>query len=164
MGFPPMQPAADATVSRPHVYQDGRTATLMLSERERPYPEGRLIVSRTDLNGIITHCNEAFVEISGYAREELIGQPHCILRHPDIPRAVYEDLWNTLKSGKKWFGYVKNLCKDGSHYWVYATAVPNMRGGKIVGYSSVRREPSRRKIEEAAARYKEMIAAEERAP
>jgi len=164
MGFPPMQPAADATVSRPHVYQDGRTATLMLSERERPYPEGRLIVSRTDLNGIITHCNEAFVEISGYAREELIGQPHCILRHPDIPRAVYEDLWNTLKAGKKWFGYVKNLCKDGSHYWVYATAVPNMRGGKIVGYSSVRREPSRRKIEEAAARYKEMIAAEERAP
>jgi len=164
MSFPPMQPAADATVSRPHAYHDGRTATLMLSERERPYPEGRLIVSRTDLNGIITHCNEAFVEISGYTREELIGQPHCILRHPDIPRAVYEDLWNTLKAGKKWFGYVKNLCKDGSHYWVYATAVPNMRGGKIVGYSSVRREPSRRKIEEAVAQYKEMIAAEERAP
>ncbi len=164
MSFPPMQPAADAGEARAHRYHDGRTSTLMTSAREQPYPEGRLIVSRTDLNGIITHCNEAFVEISGYTRDELIGQPHCILRHPDIPRAVYKDLWDTLQAGRKWHGYVKNLCKDGSHYWVYATAVPNLRAGKVVGYSSVRREPSRRKIEEAQARYKTMLATEEQAP
>lgn len=160
MSFPPQTPASDATHERPHSYHDGRTSTLMVSQRERPYPEGRLIVSRTDLNGTITHCNDAFVEISGYTRDELIGQPHCILRHPDIPRAIYQDLWSTLQAGKKWHGYVKNLCKDGSHYWVYATAVPNRRGGQVVGYSSVRREPSRKKIAEAEARYKEMLATE----
>lgn len=162
MSFPPMLPAADAKDERAHRYHDGRTSTLKTSPRERAYPEGRLIVSRTDLNGTITHCNEAFVEISGYSRDELIGQPHCILRHPDIPRAVYKDLWDTLQAGKKWHGYVKNLCKDGSHYWVYATAVPNLRGGKVVGYSSVRREPSRKKITEAEALYKTMLASEVR--
>lgn len=164
MNFPPMQPAADATDARPHRYHDGRSNTLMTSQRERPYPEGRLIVSRTDLDGIITHCNEAFVEISGYTRDELIGQPQCILRHPDIPRAMYKDLWDTLQAGRKWHGYLKNLCKDGSHYWVYATAVPNLRNGEAIGYSSVRREPSRRKIAEAETQYKKMLAAEESTP
>ena len=160
MAFPPMQPAADATLAREHTYHDGSSRTVMLSEREIPYPEGRLIISRTDLDGILTHANDAFIELSGYAREDLIGQPHAILRHPDMPRAAFKDLWTTVAAGKKWHGYVKNLCKDGSHYWVYATAVPNVRGGKIVGYTSVRRQPSRAKIAEITATYKEWLAKE----
>lgn len=164
MDFPPMQPAADATEAHTHKYYDGRTSTLMVSSRERPYPEGRLIVSRTDLDGIITHCNAAFVEISGYERDELIGQPQAILRHPDIPRSVYKDLWDTLRGGKKWHGYLKNLCKDGSHYWVYATVLPNVRHGKVVGYSSVRREASRSKINEANETFKRLRASEEGSP
>jgi aerotaxis receptor len=155
-----MQPAADATVAREHTYHDGSSRTVMVSEREIAYPQGRLIISRTDLDGIITHANDAFVELSGYAREDLIGQPHAILRHPDMPRAAFKDLWTTVAAGKKWHGYVKNLCKDGSHYWVYATAVPNVRGGKIVGYTSVRRQPSRAKIAEITATYKEWLAKE----
>ncbi|MDO5288890.1 MAG: PAS domain-containing protein [Pseudomonadota bacterium] len=160
MALPSQQPAADATEVRQHTYHDGSSREVHVSAREIAYPEGRLIISRTDLNGIITHANEAFVELSGYTRDELIGQPHCILRHPDMPRAAFKDLWATVSSGKKWHGYVKNLCKDGSHYWVYATAVPNVRGGKIVGYTSVRRKPSRKKIEEMTALYKQWLAEE----
>lgn len=139
---------------------DGTTRTVYDTGVERPYPDGRLIVSRTDLNGVLTHVNDAFVEISGYTEDELIGKPQHILRHPDMPKAAYADLWKTVKEGKKWHGYVKNLCKDGSHYWVYATVVPNVRRGQTVGYTSVRRKPSRSKIEETAAQYLTMKGAE----
>lgn len=134
-------------------YFDGSTRKVYDTGVEHPFPDGRLIVSRTDLNGILTHVNDAFVEISGYTEEELIGKPHYILRHPDMPSAAYKDLWETVKAGKKWHGYVKNLCKDGGHYWVYATVVPNVRRGEVVGYTSVRRKPSRSKINEAIALY-----------
>ena len=157
MAFPPMQPAADADQARQHAYHDGSSRTVQVSAREIPYPEGRLIISRTDLNGIITHANEAFVELSGYTREELIGQPHAILRHPDMPPAAFADLWATVSAGRKWHGYVKNLRKDGTYYWVYATAVPNVRNGAICGYTSVRRKPSRAKIAEVSALYAQML-------
>lgn len=160
MALSNMQAPAGPAREHQWTYADGSVRTVYVTDNELPYPEGRLIVSRTDLNGILTHANDAFVEISGYERSELIGQPHCILRHPDMPRAAFKDLWDTLKAGKKWHGYVKNLCKDGSYYWVYATAVPNVRDGKVVGYASVRRAPSRRKIEEMTALYKEMRMAE----
>lgn len=146
------KPAGDATEYN-LTFFDGTTRTVYDTGVERPYPDGRLIVSRTDLNGVLTHVNDAFVEISGYTEDELIGKPQHILRHPDMPKAAYADLWKTVKEGKKWHGYVKNLCKDGSHYWVYATVVPNVRRGQTVGYTSVRRKPSRSKIEEAAAQY-----------
>ena len=158
MAMPTMQPPAEPARQCEYKYFDGTTRTLYVTEKEFPYPEGRLIISRTDLNGIITHANEAFVELSGWNREDVIGQPHAILRHPDMPAAAFKDLWDTLKAGKKWFGYVKNLRKDGGHYWVYATAVPNVRNGQVVGYTSVRREPSRKKIEEMTALYKKMLA------
>ncbi|PJK00383.1 diguanylate cyclase [Lysobacteraceae bacterium NML03-0222] len=154
------QPAVPAQ-AHTWTYADGTSRTIYVTDNELPFPEGRLIVSRTDLNGILTHANDAFVEISGYARSELIGQPHSILRHPDMPRAAFKDLWDTLHAGKKWHGYVKNLCKDGSYYWVYATAVPNIRDGKVVGFASVRRAPSRRKIEEMTALYQQMRMAEQ---
>ena len=150
------QPASDATAHRLN-YSDGLSRVVYTTENELPYPDGKLIVSRVDLDGIITHANDAFVDISGYSRDELIGAPHHILRHPQMPKAAFKDLWQTVETGKKWHGYVKNLCKDGSYYWVYATAVPNIRHGETVGYTSVRRKPSRSKIAQAEALYRKML-------
>ncbi len=135
-------------------FQDGTERTVYTTEIESPMPSGRLIVSRTDPEGIITHVNRSFVEMCGYSEEELIGAPHHILRHPDMPAVAFQGLWDTLKEDKKWHGYVKNLRKDGGYYWVFATVIPNIRNGKLMGYSSVRRLPSRTKVEEAAALYK----------
>ncbi len=127
-------------------YHDGTSRSVAVSDVEIPFLEGRLIVSRTDLAGIITHANAAFVEMSGYKRADLIGAPHHILRHPDMPRRAFRELWQTLQAGNKWHGYVKNLRKDGSYYWVYASVIPNVRDGVVVGYTSVRRKPSRTRI------------------
>ncbi len=138
-------------------YYDGSHRQVVIEDIEVPYPEGRLIVSRTDRKGIITHCNQSFVDMSGYSEQELIGQPHSILRHPDMPRAAFKDLWDTLEQGKRWQGYVKNLRKDGKYYWVYATAIPNIRNGKTVGYTSVRRKPSRKNVEACIPLYAEML-------
>jgi aerotaxis receptor len=139
---------------------DGSTRSVTVTDHEIDYPDGKLIVSRTDPEGIITHVNPAFVEMSGYARDELIGQPHHILRHPDMPAAAFKDLWDTVGRGDKWHGYVKNLRKDGAHYWVYATAIPNVRHGQVVGYTSVRRKPSRSKVDHCTALYAQMVAQE----
>ncbi|MCP4595795.1 PAS domain-containing protein [Neptuniibacter sp.] len=134
-------------------YFDGSSRTAIIHDREVPYPEGKLIVSRTDTKGIITHANQAFVDMSGYTQEELIGQNHYILRHPDMPAVAFAGLWETLEAGNKWHGYVKNLRKDGAYYWVKATVIPNIRNGEVVGYTSVRRKPSRSKIAESEALY-----------
>lgn len=140
------------------VYHDGTQREVLVKNEEIPFPKGKLIVSRTDLAGIITHCNPSFVEMSGYEKEELIGQPHHILRHPDMPAAAFQDLWDTVQQGKQWHGYVKNLRKDGCFYWVYATVIPNIRAGIITGYTSVRRQPSRAKIQEYSQVYAQMQA------
>lgn len=137
-------------------YHDGSCRFILVRNDEVPFPDGKLIVSRTDLQGIITHCNPSFVDMSGYAREELIGQPHHILRHPDMPSAAFKDLWDTVCAGNIWHGYVKNLRKDGCYYWVYATVIPNVRQGLITGYTSVRRKPSRTRIEECIQLYADM--------
>lgn len=134
--------------------------TVYTTDREVPFPEGKLIVSLTDTRGIITHANRAFVEMSGYQESELIGQPQSILRHPDMPAVAFKGLWDDMAAGKKWHGYVKNLRKDGAYYWVYATVVANVREGKVVGYTSVRRKPSRKKIDECIKLYKELKGAE----
>ncbi len=126
---------------------------ILYTDIETPYPDGKLIVSTTDLDGTITHVNKSFVEMSGYTEEELIGAPHCILRHPDMPPAAFKDLWNTVQKGEKWQGFVKNLRKDGGFYWVKATVIPNIRKGSVVGYTSVRRKPSRKKVEECIQLY-----------
>lgn len=160
MSLSDMQVPIEPSTAHQLTHYDGTQRTVYVTQHEIAYPDGRLIISRTDLNGVLTHANDAFVELSGYERDEVIGQPHTILRHPDIPKIVYKEMWETLVAGKKWHGYVKNLRKDGGHYWVYATAVPNIRGGKAVGYTSVRRKPSRRKIEEISAVYKQQLATE----
>jgi len=126
---------------------------ILYTEIETPYPDGKLIVSTTDTRGFITHLNKSFVEMSGYTEEELLNAPHSILRHPDMPHAAFIDLWDTVNRGKKWQGYVKNLRKDGGYYWVKATVIPNVRNGQVVGYTSVRRKPSRTKVEECCKLY-----------
>ena len=129
------------------------TRRILYTEIEVPYPDGKLIVSTTDPSGIITHVNQSFVEMSGYTEDELINTPHSILRHPDMPPAAFQDLWDTIQKGNKWQGFVKNLRKDGGYYWVKATVIPNVRDGKVMGYTSVRRKPSRTKVEECIKLY-----------
>ena len=137
-------------------YQDGSSRCICVWDEEIPYPDGKLIVSSTDLRGVITHCNASFVEMSGYAEDELMGQPHHILRHPDMPAAAFKDLWDTVTKGMKWRGYVKNLRKDGRYYWVYATVIPSVRHGEVVGYTSVRRKPSRTQVNACISLYARM--------
>jgi aerotaxis receptor len=157
MGLPDMDLPAMPWSEARLIYTDATSRTVYTTEVEVPFPEGRLIVSRTDLTGIITHANDAFVEMSGYTRDELIGAPHHILRHPDMPKLAFKGLWDTIVAGQKWHGYVKNLRKDGACYWVYATAVPNIRNGVIVGYTSVRRKPSRTRITELVPVYRQWL-------
>lgn len=115
------------------------------------------LVSQTDEKGNILFANEDFCTIAGYSLEELIGKPHNIVRHRDMPKAAFKDLWDTVKSGKVWTGYVKNATKNGGYYWVYATVYPNIacENGKC-GYLSCRRKPSSEEIVEAERLYKTM--------
>lgn len=105
---------------------------------ETVVPEDELIISRTNLSGIITYANETFAQISGYNIDELIGRPHSMVRHPDMPSCVFKDLWDKLSSGAKWSGYVKNLRKDTGYYWVHATISGVYKDGKLVEYKSIR--------------------------
>ena len=142
-------------------YYEGFTRKVWTNNEEMFFPEGYLITSRTDLKGYITHANEAFVVMSGWEESDLIGSRHSILRHPDMPKVAYKGLWDDVQAGKKWHGYVKNLRKNGGFYWVYATIIPNVRDGKIIGYTSVRRQPSRKKIEELSEVYAKLRAEEQ---
>tara|TARA_B110000003_G_C16619526_1_gene522599 strand:+ start:454 stop:942 length:489 start_codon:yes stop_codon:yes gene_type:complete len=136
---------------------NGIDRTVYTTSIETPFPSGKLIVSRTDLEGNITHMNQAFIDISGYSEEELQGQPHAILRHPDMPKAVFAEIWQTASRGEKWHGYVKNLRKDGGFYWVHATVIANIRQGKMIGLSSIRRQASAAKIAAAESQYRLMM-------
>jgi len=127
-----------------------------VSQKEKPFPVGTVLVSKTDTKGIITYANDAFVAISGYSREELVGTNHNIVRHPDMPPAAFKWLWDTLKEERPWRGVVKNRCKNGDHYWVRATVAPIVEGGKIIGYVSVRKAPTRAQIAGAEALYREL--------
>jgi len=105
---------------------------------ETEVPDEELIVSRTDLSGIITYANETFLEISGFTKEELIGQKHSIVRHPDMPSSIFKNLWKTIKEEKQWNGNVKNLRKDNGFYWVNATVSGVYKDGVLVEYKSIR--------------------------
>jgi aerotaxis receptor len=111
---------------------------LPVTQREYLLSDGMTLMSTTDTAGRITYANAAFVQVSGYARDELTGQPHNLVRHPDMPPAAFADMWRTLKAGHSWTALVKNRRKDGDHYWVRANATPVCRGGAVVGYMSVR--------------------------
>ncbi len=115
------------------------------------------LVSQTDKKGRIVFANDDFCKVAGYSLEELIGQPHNIVRHPDMPKAAFKDLWDTVNGGRVWTGYVKNRTKDGGHYWVYATVYPNVAcGSGNCGLLSCRRKPSREEIEHVERLYKTM--------
>jgi aerotaxis receptor len=117
-----------------------------------------VIVSKTDLQGNITYANQDLVNVSGYSREELLGAPQNILRHPDMPAEVFADLWRTVKMGRVWKSMIKNRCKNGDHYWVEANVAPLVEGGKVVGYTSIRVKPSREQVAQADALYRRMRA------
>jgi aerotaxis receptor len=118
--------------------------------------ESSLIISETDLNGNITFANDDFIRYSGYTWEELYEAPHNILRHEDMPKAAFADLWVTIKSGKTWNGFVKNKNKHGDYYWVYATVAPIIFENGEMRYLSLRRKPTRDEILKYDALYKSM--------
>ncbi|MGZ8172476.1 MULTISPECIES: methyl-accepting chemotaxis protein [Methylobacter] len=133
---------------------------MPLTNNEVILKKGTILVSRTDLMGRITYVNDAFVEISGFTRDELMGQEHNIVRHPDMPAEAYEDLWITLKQLRPWQGLVKNRCKNGDHYWVEANAMPLFKDGKVYEYLSVRHPPKRDVIPATEQLYKKISAGE----
>ncbi len=128
-------------------------------DEEHSFAHG-LIVSSTDLKGIITYANRKFCEISGYTKDELRGKNHNIVRHPDMPKAAFREVWNTIQSGKDWSGVVKNLRKDGKYYWVYSHISPIMTDGDISGYTAARRPASETEIEETIPLYRDLLTEE----
>ncbi|WP_404463390.1 methyl-accepting chemotaxis protein [Vreelandella aquamarina] len=127
-----------------------------VTQREYVLDEETVLISRSDLKGNVTYANAAFVEVSGYSRDELLGAPHNLIRHPDMPEAAYADFWKTIQSGGTWQGTVKNRRKNGDHYWVNATVAPLRDGDRIVGYTSLRRKASDKQIALAERVYAEI--------
>lgn len=129
-------------------------------DEEYKFDEG-LIVSSTDLKGIITYANRKFCEIAGYQKDELVGKNHNIVRHPDMPKAAFKALWDRLHEGKEWSGIVKNLRKDGRYYWVYSHITPIIENNNITGYSAARRPAFSTEVEAVIPVYKEMLEKEQ---
>ncbi|MGB4102403.1 MAG: methyl-accepting chemotaxis protein [Alphaproteobacteria bacterium] len=125
-----------------------------VTQYESPFADGTLLCSVTDTRGCITSANQAFIDISGFTKEELIGQPHNIVRHPDMPTEAFDDLWRHLKAEKVWSGYVKNRSKNGNYYWVYASASPVVENGHVTGYLSIRTKPARDAVEKIERVYR----------
>lgn len=133
--------------------------------REAHFAEEEIIVSKTDLRGIITYANDVFQRVSGFTEAELLGQPHNLIRHPAMPAGVFRLLWDALKGGREIFAYVVNLAKNGDHYWVFAHVTPSFdRAGRTVGYHSNRRVPHPDALPKVKALYARMLAAEQAAP
>jgi len=129
-----------------------------VTQREIEFPQGSILVSKTDTKGIISYCNRAFIDISGFSEQELIGNNHNLVRHPDMPAAAFKDLWDTVQAGKPWSGIVKNRAKNGDHYWVKANVSPIYNGGRIQEFISVRSMPSRQEIIDAETLYRDINA------
>jgi aerotaxis receptor len=127
-----------------------------VNSTEFPFPAGATLVSTTDLKGRILYCNPAFVAVSGFSKDELLGQPHNLIRHPDMPEEAFRDMWETIAGGQPWSAPVKNRRKDGSYYWVMANVTPLMQGEVPAGYMSVRTQPSRSEVVSAEALYRRM--------
>lgn len=127
-----------------------------INKNEVKVQPDQYLISKTDLKGRITYANPAFIEISGFNQDELIGKAHNVVRHPDMPPAAFEDLWRTLQAGKPWLGLVKNRRKDGGFYWVQAFVAPIVEKGQITGYSSVRTRPTEAQIQQAHAAYEKI--------
>jgi aerotaxis receptor len=127
-----------------------------VTQHEYAISDDATLMSTTDTDSYIRYANDKFVEVSGFDEEEIIGQPHNMVRHPDMPEAAFADMWATLKQGEPWTGIVKNRRKNGDHYWVRANVTPLLRKDKITGYMSIRTKPSRDEIDQAQALYQQM--------
>ncbi|MBA53870.1 MAG: chemotaxis protein [Pseudomonadales bacterium] len=137
---------------------------MPVTQKEVKLAPGQTIVSKTNPKGVITYINQDFIDISGYAESELIGQAHNLIRHPDMPQAAFQDLWDTVQVGKPWRGMVKNRCKNGDHYWVEANVTPIWENGEVVEYMSVRHAPSTQQIRDAENLYARLNAGEDVQP
>jgi len=126
-----------------------------MSAGEKILDDYAFLVSETDAKGIVTFANDDFCKMAGYELEDIIGQPHSCVRHPDMPKVAFKSLWDTVQAGNVWTGYVKNAVKGGGFYWVFATVYPFETCDGSQGYLSCRRKPSRAEIEEHEALYKE---------
>lgn len=135
------------------------TGDAQLTGVERTFEEDEIIVSKTDLKGHITYANEVFLRLAGYSEDEVMGAPHALIRHPDMPRAVFKLLWDTLATGKEIFAYVVNRSKNGDHYWVLAHVTPSYDlNGELIGYHSNRRVPDKNTVETVIAPlYKQLL-------
>ncbi|MCB0309976.1 MAG: PAS domain-containing protein [Bdellovibrionales bacterium] len=132
---------------------------------ERTFGDNEIIVSKTDLKGRITYANDVFLRVAGFLEEELIGQQHNIIRHPAMPRCVFQFLWDTIQTGQEIFAYVVNMCKGGDHYWVFAHVTPTFDAdGQIIGYHSNRRVPMRESIRIIEPFYAKLVEIENSAP
>jgi PAS domain S-box-containing protein len=130
---------------------------------ERAFGADEIIVTKTDLKGRITYANDVFLRVSAYDEADVVGQPHSLIRHPDMPRGVFRLLWQTLEERRELFAYVVNLAGDGAHYWVFAHVTPSLDdAGRVVGYHSNRRSPNRGAIRVMADLYADMRAEERR--
>ena len=116
-----------------------------------------LIISSTDLKGIVTYVNRKFCEVSGYASDEIVGKNHNLVRHPDMPKSIFKDLWEAIKEKKEWTGVIKNLRKDGKYYWTYAYISPIILDGELSGFAAARRPASATEIEESIETYSNLL-------
>lgn len=140
-----------------------RPTTVEPTGVERTFDDDQIIVSKTDTRGFLTYVNELFVEISAYPEQDLIGRPHNLIRHPDMPRCVFKLLWDTITTGTELFAYIVNLAADGAHYWVLAHVTPTFGpNGDILGYHSNRRTASRSALDRIEPLYETLLAEERR--
>jgi PAS domain S-box-containing protein len=150
----------DEAPPRPKVRQFLRT--VQPTGRERALDARELIVSKTDLKGVITYANTVFSRIAALPEEEALGAPHSIIRHPDMPRCVFQLLWDTIAQGRDIFAYVDNLARNGDNYWVFAHVTPTFDAeGRIIAYHSNRRKPDRSAVEKCIPLYRELKAMED---
>jgi PAS domain S-box-containing protein len=142
-----------------------RAASVVPTGVERTFGDDEIIVSKTDTKGRLTYANPLFLRVSRYTEADLIGQPHSVIRHPDMPRVVFRLMWETIQAGQEIFAYVNNLASDGAHYWVFAHVTPSRTpGGALAGYHSNRRSPGRTAVREADALYRRLRAEEAKHP
>lgn len=133
----------------------------MPRNHELSFEKSEIVVSKTDTKGVITYGNEIFIRLSGYSEREILGQPHSIIRHPDMPRTIFKLLWETIEQKREIFAYVKNLSKDGSFYWVLANVTPSFNSKReVVGYHSIRRLPRPKALEAVKKLYAELLECE----
>jgi len=139
-----------------------KKAHITPTNKETKMAKNDFIVSKTDAKGIITYCNEIFMTMAGYDEKELLGKNHNIIRHPDVPQVAFKLAWDLISSGKEFFGFVKNLKRDGGYYWVFANITADYNeNGKIIGYTSVRRMPPQSAIDAVTPLYEEMVRLEQ---